>query len=596
MSESSPASSAERAPTHREPDARGKVDFARLMSLARPELRLLVPGTLALLVGVSGNLLVPVLLGQAVDEVSATSGSGAIDRVALTVLVVFLISGVATAARSYLFTVAGERVVARLRARLFGALLGQEVGFFDQQRTGELTNRLASDTTVIQNAVTVNVSMALRFGLSVLGSLAVLFWYSWELTLLMLLVVPFVAGGAGFYGRMLRTVSRQVQDALAKASAVAEESLSGVRTVRAFAREAQEVARYAEAVDESFEVARRRAKLAAVFTGIVTFLGYGALVLVLWWGGRMLAGGEISSGDLLAFLMLTLSTAFSIGALAGLWQDFAKALGASERVFELIDRKPEMEHNGRTIERVDGQITLDHVEFTYPSRPDAPVLRGVSLSLDPGDVVALVGPSGSGKSTVASLLSRFYDPQGGVIRLDGVDFPELDVDWLRGQVGVVSQEPVLFATSIADNIRYGRPTASMAEVEAAARAANAYDFVVEFPEGFETLVGERGVRLSGGQKQRVAIARALLKDPRILILDEATSALDTESEHLVQEALDRLMEGRTTLVIAHRLSTIQGADRVVVMDRGEVVESGDHESLLAAEGLYRRLVERQFAG
>jgi len=486
--------------------------------------------------------------------------------------------------------------VARLRARLFGALLGQEVGFFDQQRTGELTNRLASDTTVIQNAVTVNVSMALRFGLSVLGSLAVLFWYSWELTLLMLLVVPFVAGGAGFYGRMLRTVSRQVQDALAKASAVAEESLSGVRTVRAFAREAQEVARYAEAVDESFEVARRRAKLAAVFTGIVTFLGYGALVLVLWWGGRMLAGGEISSGDLLAFLMLTLSTAFSIGALAGLWQDFAKALGASERVFELIDRKPEMEHNGRTIERVDGQITLDHVEFTYPSRPDAPVLRGVSLSLDPGDVVALVGPSGSGKSTVASLLSRFYDPQGGVIRLDGVDFPELDVDWLRGQVGVVSQEPVLFATSIADNIRYGRPTASMAEVEAAARAANAYDFVVEFPEGFETLVGERGVRLSGGQKQRVAIARALLKDPRILILDEATSALDTESEHLVQEALDRLMEGRTTLVIAHRLSTIQGADRVVVMDRGEVVESGDHESLLAAEGLYRRLVERQFAG
>ena len=577
-------------------DRKGRVDLRRLMALARPELHFILPGTLALMVGVGGNLLVPVLLGRAIDEVGTTTGTGAIDRVALMVLVVFLIAGAATAARSYLFTVAGERVVARLRSDLFAALLGQEVGFFDQQRTGELTNRLASDTTVIQNAVTVNVSMALRFGLSVLGSLVVLFWYSWELTLLMLLVVPMVAAGAGFYGRMLRTVSRQVQDALAAASAIAEEALSGVRTVRAFARESTEVERYTAAVDDSFEVARRRAKLAAVFTGLVTFLGYGALVLVLWWGGRMLSSGEISSGDLLTFLMLTLSTAFSIGALAGLWQDFAKALGASERVFELIDRTPDMTDAGRTLERVDGRVDLDAVSFTYPSRPDAPVLRAVSLSLEPGDVVALVGPSGSGKSTVASLLSRFYDPQGGELRLDGVPFAELDVDWLRGRVGVVSQEPVLFATTIADNIRYGRPDASLAEVEDAARAANAFDFVMDFPEGFQTKVGERGVRLSGGQKQRVAIARALLKDPRILILDEATSALDTESEHLVQEALERLMQGRTTLVIAHRLSTIQGADRVVVMDRGEVVESGDHDSLVAADGLYRRLVERQFAG
>ena len=586
----SPASDSEKS------RVRGKVDLARLFSLARPELRLLIPGTIALFIGVSGNLAVPVLLGKAVDQVTTTGGTGVIDRVALTVLVVFMISGVATAARSYLFTVAGERVVADLRARLFGSLLGQEVGFFDQQRTGELTNRLASDTTVIQNAVTVNVSMALRFCLSITGSLAVLFWYSWELTFLMLLVVPFVAGGAGFYGRMLRSVSRRVQDSLARASAVAEEALSGVRTVRAFAREEQEVARYSAAVDESFEVAKERARLAAIFTGLVTFLGYGALVLVLWWGGRMLASGEISSGDLLAFLMLTLSTAFSIGALAGLWQDFAKALGASERVFELIDRDPGMTDDGRKLERVSGQVVLDAVEFTYPTRPDAPVLRSVSLSLDPGDVVALVGPSGSGKSTVAALLSRFYDPQVGELRLDGTPYGELDVDWLRGQVGVVSQEPVLFATTIADNIRYGRPSASDAEVEAAARAANAHDFILDFPDGFQTSVGERGVRLSGGQKQRVAIARALLKDPRILILDEATSALDTESEHLVQEALDRLMEGRTTLVIAHRLSTIQGADRVVVMDRGEVVESGDHASLLDRGGLYRRLVERQFAG
>jgi ATP-binding cassette subfamily B protein len=570
------------------------LDFARLVALVRPQIRLLVPGTIALFVGVGGNLLVPVLLGRAVDELSQVSDSGIIDRMALAVLGVFFISGVAAALRSYLFTVAGERVVALLRADLFAALIGQEVGFFDQQRTGELTNRLASDTTVIQNAVTVNVSMALRFGLSIFGSLAVLFWYSWELTLLMLLVVPFVAGGAGFYGRLLRVVSRQVQDALAEASAVAEEAISGVRTVRAFAREKQEVERYSEAVEESFQIARKRAKMAATFTGLVTFLGYGALVLVLWWGGRMLASGEISDGDLLTFLMLTMSTAFSIGGLAALWQDFAKAIGASDRVFALIDRTATMANGDQTLEAVRGQLQLDGVDFTYPSRPDAPVLTDVSMTLDPGDVVALVGPSGSGKSTIAALLSRFYDPTAGQIRLDGVGLPELDMDWLRRRVGVVSQEPVLFANTIAENIRYGRPDASLEAVHAAARAANAHAFIMAFPEGFDTPVGERGVRLSGGQKQRVAIARALLKDPRVLILDEATSALDTESEHLVQEALERLMEGRTTLVIAHRLSTIQGADRVVVMDHGQVVETGSHDSLLVQGGLYRRLVEWQF--
>ncbi len=578
------------------PDARrGRVDLQRLVALARPQLGLLIPGTLALFVGVGGSLLVPVLLGRAVDELTAVSDPAIIDRMAVAVLGLFFVSGVATALRSYLFTVAGERGVASLRTDLFAALLGQEVGFFDQQRTGELTNRLASDTTVIQNAVTVNVSMALRFCLSIVGSLAVLFWYSWELTLLMLLVVPFVAGGAGFYGRRLRNVSRRVQDALARASAVAEESLSGIRTVRAFAREGQEVKRYAAAVDDSYEVARIRARMAATFTGLVTFLGYGALVLVLWWGGRMLASGEISDGNLLTFLMLTLSTAFSIGALAGLWQDFAKAIGASERVFELIDRTATMTDEGRTLAKVRGHVRLSAVDFTYPSRPDAPVLHGVDLSLEPGSVVALVGPSGSGKSTIAALLSRFYDPDSGAVLLDDVPFGALEVDWLRGTVGVVSQEPVLFATTITENIRYGRPDATMEAVRAAARAANAEEFILAFPDGFDTAVGERGVRLSGGQKQRVAIARALLKDPRILVLDEATSALDTESEHLVQEALERLMEGRTTLVIAHRLSTIQGADRVVVMDQGRVVEEGSHEGLLEADGLYRRLVERQFA-
>ena len=410
-----------------------------------------------------------------------------------------------------------------------------------------------------------------------------------------MLAVVLVAGGAGVYGRMLRRVSKQVQDALARSSEVAEETLAGVRTVRAFAREEREVARYGTAVDESFALARHRARLGAVFTGGVSFLGYGAIAAVLWYGGVLLSEGSLGFGDLTSFLLYTFTVAFSIGALSSLWSDFAKAAGASERVFELLDREPEVEA-GDTAGDGRGRVVLDGVHFAYPSRPGAPVLSGLTLGLEPGQVVALVGPSGGGKSTVAALLSRFYDPDEGVLSLDGRAFVELDAGWLREQVGVVSQEPILFATSIADNIRYGCADASDAAVEAAAAAANAREFVQDFPDGFETLVGERGVRLSGGQKQRIAIARALLKDPAVLVLDEATSALDAESEHLVQEALDRLMTGRTTLVIAHRLSTVRDADRVVVLDGGRVAEEGSHNELLEMNGLYRKLVERQFAG
>jgi len=294
-------------------------------------------------------------------------------------------------------------------------------------------------------------------------------------------------------------------------------------------------------------------------------------------------------------MLYTFTLAFSIGALSGLYEDFNKALGASERVFELLDRKPVVSGGSQHPEKVAGAVTFDKISFQYPTRPDVSVLRDFTLTLQAGEVVALVGPSGGGKSTVAALLSRFYDPSAGTVCLDGVPYRDLDPNWLRGQVGVVSQEPILFATSIRDNIRYARPDATEAEVEAAAQAANAHDFIGAFPEGYGTLVGERGVRLSGGQKQRVAIARAILKNPRVLVLDEATSALDAESEHLVQEALDRLMKGRTTVVIAHRLSTVRDADRVVVLDGGKVVQAGPHEALVAEDGLYRRLVERQFA-
>ncbi|MCK6523535.1 ATP-binding cassette domain-containing protein [Myxococcota bacterium] len=569
--------------------------FRRLLTLARPESRRLIIATVALFVSAGVTLLYPVAVQKIVDGVLKGEGRVVVDDSAMALLALFLVGSVFGGVRAYLFTVAGERVVTQLRRELYAALIRQEIAFFDERRTGELTSRLAADTAVLQSAVTVNLSMLLRFLVMALGGIGALFWTSWRLTVVTLAIVPLVVVGAAMFGSVFRRTSREVQDALARATEVAEETLSGVRTVRAFAREDAEILRYGAAVEESFEKARYRAWIGALFRGVGGLAGYGAIVVVLWYGGTLLVDGRMSMGELSSFLLYTLTVAVSLGSLATLWEDFQKALGASERVFELLDRSPTVRSGGARVPEVLGQIELTDVQFAYPSRADKPVLQGLSLSLRPGEVVALVGPSGGGKSTVAALLSRFYDPQGGQITLDGVPYPELDVGWLREQVGVVSQEPILFATTIAENIRYGRPAASDAEVEAAAKAANAHDFIQSFPDGYATLVGERGVRLSGGQKQRVAIARAILKDPKVLVLDEATSALDSESEHLVQEALERLMVGRTTLVIAHRLSTVKEADRVVVIDGGRAMQEGPHEELVRQDGLYRRLVERQFA-
>ncbi len=568
---------------------------ARIVALARPEAGRLVVATLALLLASGLNLAWPKVIQLIVDDVLGGGGASAVDQYAALLLGLFAASAVLGSVRMYLFTVAGERIVTRLRHQLYGSLVRQEIGFFDARRTGELTNRLASDTTVVQNAATVNVSMLLRHALMALGAVGIMAFTSWRLTLVMLALVPVAALGAVVYGRIARRLSRQVQDALAKSTEVAEETLSGIRTVRAFAREDAEDARYGEAVGKAYDLARERARYNAIFGGVAGFAGYGAISGVLWYGGRLLADGRLTMGGLTSFLLYTFTVGFSIAALAGLWQDFMRAVGATERVFELMARAPEVPSGSERLERVRGHVRFEGVAFSYPTRADVPVLGGVDLALAPGQTVALVGPSGGGKSTIAALLSRFYDPTAGRITLDGRDLRDLDADWLRRQIGVVSQEPVLFATSIRENILYGRPDATPEAVEAAARAANAHAFIQALPEGYDTPVGERGVRLSGGQKQRVAIARALLEDPALLVLDEATSALDAESEALVQEALERLMRGRTTLVIAHRLSTVKSADRIVVIDGGRVAEQGDHASLVAGGGLYRQLVERQFA-
>ncbi|MCA9551675.1 MAG: ATP-binding cassette domain-containing protein, partial [Myxococcales bacterium] len=422
-------------------------------------------------------------------------------------------------------------------------------------------------------------------------------WISPRLTLLMLVVVPPVAVGAAMFGKRIRRLSAASQQKLADAGKVAEETLAGIRTVRSFAQEQAEVRRYGHAVQESFEVSKERIANVAVFSGGASLFGYGAVAAVIWYGGRLVVGEQMTPGELTSFVLYTLMVAFALGSIASLWTDFMRALGAAERVFDLMDRVPGIAHQGGArLEHIEGKLAFEGVRFAYPTRPDVTVLKSLELRIEPGEVVALVGPSGSGKSTVAALISRFYDPLVGKVTVDGHDVRDLDPEWLRRQIGVVSQEPTLLSTSVAENIRYGKTDATDAEVEAAARAANAHDFITGFPEGYATQVGERGVQLSGGQKQRVAIARAILKNPRLLILDEATSALDAQSEHLVQEALEHLQAGRTTLVIAHRLSTVRDADRVVVMEAGEVRQVGTHDALMAEQGsLYRRLVERQFA-
>lgn len=570
--------------------------LGRLLGLAKPYWKPLSVGTVILVVSSGLNLAIPQALRVLVDDALTGGTMQDINRTALILGAIGAGQAVTSGLRYFIFTSTGERIVADLRRELYRRIVAQEIGFFDGRRTGELVNRLASDTAVVQNAVSVNISMALRNAAQAVGGFALLFYTSVELTVIMLLAVPPIAVSATLFGKRIRKLSRAAQDALADAGEVAEETLSGIRTVRAFAHEAREEERYGHAVERSYEVARTRIINIAYFSSGASLFAFGAIAAVMWYGGRIVVGGDMSVGELMSYILYTGIVAIAFGTLADLWTQFMRATGAAERLFDIIDRAPHIENRGgERLARVEGRIALDRVSFTYPSRPDVPVLREVSFEVAPGEVVALVGPSGSGKSTMAALVSRFYDPVEGRVTLDGHDFRTLDATWLRQQVGVVSQEPILFSTSVADNIRYGRDEASDEEVRAAAAAANAAGFIEGFPEGFQTQVGERGVQLSGGQKQRVAIARALLKDPRVLILDEATSALDAESEALVREALDRLMEGRSTLVIAHRLSTVKDADRVLVVENGRIVQEGSHGELMDDRaGTYRRLVERQF--
>jgi ABC transporter fused permease/ATP-binding protein len=566
----------------------------KLLKLSRQEWPLLGWGLVFLAISSAALLVYPSTIKKIIDEAIAQKNQSQLNTVAFIGLLVFAIQSITSALRYYFFTIAGEKTVKRLRARLFNQILGQDITFFDGQKTGELLGRLSSDTAVLQNALSVNISMLIRSLAQALGGLVMLLMTSAKLTIFILLIIPPLGFLAARFGKKVKAISKKAQDSLAGSSGVAEEGISGVRTVKSFAQEKFENSRYRERLEESFLLSKEKIKVIAKFTNLVTIVGFFAVVFIIWYGGTLVIDGEMSVGTLTSFLLYVITVAFSVGMLGSLWTDFMSAFGASGRIFELLEKPVEdIETGKQKIEQ--GMVEFRDVHFAYPARPDFPVLRGVSFTINPHETVAVVGSSGAGKSTLVQLLMRFYETTSGHLLFDGEEAKKYSLRGLRESIGLVSQEPVLVSESLYENIRYGRPDAIEAEIIEASRKAFAHDFIISFPDGYKTLVGERGVQLSGGQKQRVAIARALLKNPRLLILDEATSALDAESEHLVQKALEKQIGKRATLVIAHRLSTVKRADKIIVMQEGRVVQVGTHTELFnQTNGLYHKLVERQF--
>lgn len=571
--------------------------FFKLMSLSREEWPILIKGLIFLVISSAALMIYPQYIKIIIDEALKTKDQIALNQAALIALAAFLVQAIASSLRYYFFTFAGEKTVKRLRQNLFSKIISQEMPFFDFSKTGELLARLSSDTSVLQNALSVNISMLLRNIFQTLAGIILLFVTSWKLTIFILLLIPPLAIIVAIFGKRVKSISKETQDALALSSAVAEESISGVRTVKAFAQENWEIERYTSRLNHSFNLSLAKIMEIAKFSGIVTSTGFVAVVFIVWYGGKLVISNEMSVGTLTSYILYVMTVAFSAGMLGSLYTDFMSAIGAGHRLFELLDKSTiSLENNQKELKIIQaGKIEFDKVNFSYPARKDVLVLKDLNLKIKANETIAIVGSSGGGKSTISQLIMGFYHPDNGVIKIDDKNLDEYDLYSLRNQIGVVSQEPILISESIAENIKYGKPNASEEEIIQASKLAFAYDFITSFPDGFKTLVGEKGVQLSGGQKQRIAIARAILKDPKVLILDEATSALDSESEHLVQKAIENLQKMRTTLIIAHRLSTVKKADRILVLSGGSIIQSGAHEELiLEKDGFYNKLIEKQF--
>jgi subfamily B ATP-binding cassette protein MsbA len=599
--------------------ARG-VSWRRLLGYVRPYRWWMLAALISMFFATSVGLLMPLAVGQMINAI-ATEGAGfELNQVTLVLLGVVAFQAVFSLVQTFALAFVGERVVSDLRIQAYTHLQALSLSFFSSRRTGEITSRITNDVSLIQATVTSNVATLLQSLVQFVGAIALMIAVSWQLSILALLLVPAVTLLGMLFGRLLRRISTLVQDRLAEASSVLEETVSGVRVVQSFAREPYEVGRFSAAIEATFAMAMRRARVRAIFQPLVSVAAWSVMVGVLWMGGQLVLSGQMRPGDLIAFLLYAGNIGGTMGTFSSLFGQLQEALGATTRVFELIDTSPTIRDapGAMALARLEGRVTLEDVTFSYEDaggreqaagsmeptaqggdpasglRPPAAVLKNLTIDIAPGEVLALVGPSGAGKSTIVNLIPRFYDVQGGRVLMDGHDVRDVQLRSLRAQIGIVPQETLLFSGSVRENIRYGRLEASDAEVEAAAKAANAHEFISALPDGYDTAVGERGVKLSGGQRQRVAIARAILKDPRILILDEATSALDSESERLVQGALERLMRGRTSIVIAHRLSTVRRADRIAVIVGGELAELGSHAELIVRGGLYARLYAMQF--
>jgi ATP-binding cassette subfamily B protein len=566
-----------------------------LLPFIRPYRQLVALAGLALIATAMTSLALPLAVRRVVDGFN--EGAELLDSYFLAALAIAALLAVGTGLRFYLVTRLGERVVADIRLALFGRLLRLSPAFYERMMTGEVISRLTTDTTLILSVIGSSVSVALRNVLILLGGMVLLMFTSLKLTGLVLLIVPLVVVPIIVLGRRLRVLSRESQDWIAQSAGNASEALSSVQTVQAFTHEGPSDARFGTLTEGSFDAARRRIRTRAQMTVIVIFLVFAGVVGVLWIGANDVRTGAMTPGQLVQFVILAVMVAGAVGALSEIWGELQRAAGATERLVELLHTQDSVQDPVQPQPLplpARGEIVLDAVTFRYPSRPDTSALDDVSLQVRPGETVALVGPSGAGKSTVLQLLMRFYDPAQGRILFDGVDLREMARADFRGQIALVPQDPVIFAASARDNIRFGRPDASDVEVEAAARASAAHAFITALPKGYDTEVGERGMMLSGGQKQRIAIARAILRDAPVLLLDEATSALDAESERAVQSAFESLAQGRTTLVVAHRLATVKKADRIVVFDHGRIVAQGRHEDLVAQGGLYARLAKLQF--